>query len=161
MDQRNKCFVKQLSTQQFSGGHFTEEKRGHFAVEWWGHLRAELVGHYPRILQLDCPNITFAVVNYGMVAVFVESTTAGTWFATPYIWWPSTTVSYTLSLDNINIGHATLRFYYSNGSNLVWSTANFKVVTISGQFKQSHPHTNWSNYEEVMQVLNESKGNTE
>ncbi len=51
MDLRNKWFVKQLSTQQFSGGHFTAEKRGHFAVEWWGHLRAELVGHYPRILQ--------------------------------------------------------------------------------------------------------------
>ena len=53
MDLRNKWFVKQLSTQQFSGGHFTAEKRGHFAVEWWGHLRAELVGHYPRILQLE------------------------------------------------------------------------------------------------------------
>ena len=52
MDLRNKWFVKQLSTQQFSGGQFTAEKRGHFAVEWWGHLRAELVGHYPRILQL-------------------------------------------------------------------------------------------------------------
>ena len=51
MDLRNKWFVKQLSTQQFSKGHFTAEKRGHFAVEWWGHLRAELVGHYPRILQ--------------------------------------------------------------------------------------------------------------
>ena len=51
MDLRNKWFVKQLSTQQFSGGHFTAEKRGHFAVEWWGHLRAELVGHYPRILH--------------------------------------------------------------------------------------------------------------
>ena len=57
MDLRNKWFVKQLSTQQFSGGHFTAEKRGHFAVEWWGHLRAELVGHYPRILHLEAKNI--------------------------------------------------------------------------------------------------------
>ena len=57
MDLRNKWFIKQLSTQQFSGGHFTAEKRGHFAVEWWGHLRAELVGHYPRILQYTSYNV--------------------------------------------------------------------------------------------------------
>ncbi len=48
---KNKWFVKQLSTQHFSGGHFTAEKRGHFAVELGGHLCAELGGHYQRILQ--------------------------------------------------------------------------------------------------------------
>ena len=49
---KNKWFVKQLSTQHFSGGHFTAEKRGHFAVELGGHLCAELGGHYQRILHL-------------------------------------------------------------------------------------------------------------
>ena len=48
---KNKWFVKQLSTQHFSGGHFTAEKRGHFAVELGGHLCAELGGHYQRILH--------------------------------------------------------------------------------------------------------------
>lgn len=102
---------------------------------------------------LTCPRITADVIDYGAVSVFAESTTSGVWFAMPYIWWPSTTISYTVSLDKISLGLASLRFYYSDGTNSVWATTRFKVVTISGAAKKAHPKTDWTNYNEVMTVM--------
>lgn len=104
-------------------------------------------------VTLNCPLATSDVINYGMVAVFWEGTTSGTWFSLPYIYWPATDVSYVFSLNYISVGTVGLRFYYSDGTNAVPTSSRVKVVTISGTAKSKYPNTNWNDPKQIEQVL--------
>ncbi len=110
----------------------------------------------------SCSNITSAVINYGMVAAFWQDPAISTtsWYSMPYVWSPTTTQMYTVSLDWIQVGSFGIRFYWNDGSNSVW-TANktLKIVTISGSAKADHPHTNWNDYNQVMAVQAEYDNN--
>ena len=105
-------------------------------------------------VDLNCPQITSDVVNYGMVCAFMESTTSGTWFSLPYTYWPTTTVSYVVSLNTIRIGNAGLRFNYSDGRNSVYTSTRVKVVTISGTAKAANPNVDYNDYNSVKAAFN-------
>ena len=105
-------------------------------------------------VNLNCPLVTSDVVNYGMVFAFFESTTSGTWFSLPYTYWPSTTVSYVVSLNTFRIGSVGLRFNYSDGRNSVFTSSRVKVVTISGTAKAANPNVDYNDYNSVKAAFN-------
>lgn len=100
-------------------------------------------------VNLTCPQITSDVVDFGMVCAFSESTTSGTWFSLPYVYWPTSTVSYVFSLNTIKLGSVGLRFNYSDGRNSVYTSTRVKVVTISGTAKAANPNVDYNDYNSV------------
>ncbi len=105
-------------------------------------------------------DITQDVKDNGTVTVFA-STTDGSWLALPYTY--NETSSLVVSMGyTYNVGAVRLGLTHSDGSNNVnpYTNCTFKIVAISGAQKRANPATNWQNYKEVMQVLQQTTTNT-
>jgi hypothetical protein len=102
--------------------------------------------------------ITAAIVASGAVSVFFTTNSSQTdWEALPATFWgtPSQTYGYNYYLNGVEITCQN-----TNLTSLTFNTIYVKIVAIAASLKQSHPHTNWKNYDEVMQVLAESGTNS-
>ena len=96
------------------------------------------------------------IVSSGSVLAFIQIQPYINWYALPYSFATSSSVSiyygYNYFLYNLH-----LTFQFSN-QDMASSIATYycKVVCITSSQRKSHPHTNWNDYNEVMQVVNES-----
>jgi hypothetical protein len=95
--------------------------------------------------------ITQSVVDNGTVEVFIQSN--GTWQVLPFTYYSTATFSYTY----------TYQYYLGNVKILIDLSTNttfssipnytFKVIDIDGAHRQSHPNTNWKDYNEVVAAM--------
>jgi hypothetical protein len=104
--------------------------------------------------------LTSAVQSTGAVEVFLSTDNASTWKALPF-----TEVSGTdyIMLYHTSVGSIEIDWIY-NGAGLgsdpntyYSATCQFKIVCIASSIIKQHPNTNWTNYNEVMQILTENK----
>ena len=105
--------------------------------------------YYSAVTDAD---ITNDVVDNGMVAAFIQSST-GIWEAMPYTYYYTATQSYMYTFQYYS-GGLTFFFEVSDNSTFTLGTVTFKVVTIGGATRRANPNTNWNNYDEVMAVVN-------
>lgn len=94
--------------------------------------------------------ITADIVSRGSVNVFM-STTTGSWFALPYTYIGSPTITYNYAY----IAGRLSVFAQNTDLTPVAPSMQVKVVVISAAQKAAHPKTNWKDYNQVMQVVSE------
>jgi hypothetical protein len=101
------------------------------------------------------PEITADIVNKGMVMVYWEGATAGSWDALPatYAGTNGTVETYGYTIEP---GKLHLLVTFNANVTLPAGTilsSNFKVVLISGSDRVAHPYMDLSNYNEVISTL--------
>ena len=118
-----------------------------FTISAWSHVGNTYVADF------SDGNITADVREHGVVEI--------------YKWYSGTGGGWT-NLPDINAGASTV-FNFSTGGfsisvfNIDGSPTAFpgdilvRVVIIPRALREAHPNTNWKNYNEAMQVLNEAK----
>ncbi len=118
----------------------------------WGWVGSPTYGNY---VTLNATKVTQHVLDYGVVSVFYSNGSGG-WVAIPFTNYFGTNLSYTLDAVS-SLSTVTLWLFRSDyvQNSAPYTTSTFKVVAIDGSLKQSHPHTNWKNYDEVESVINE------
>ena len=97
---------------------------------------------------LSAPGITQAIVDKGIVSVFISDTSGG-WMAMPYTY-GNVSWYYGFGVGFVNI--------YKTNTNFI-SMANpgsqtFRVVIISASNRMANPNTDWKDYEQVKEALN-------
>jgi len=96
--------------------------------------------------------ITQDIIDNGTVSMFFEGNT-GVWVAMPYTYYNTPTVSLSYGF-NYSVGSTRISVQNLAGGAITFGTSIFKTVVISAQQKQSHPNTNWKDYDQVMDVVN-------
>lgn len=99
------------------------------------------------------PDITASIVDHGVVQIFLYYPSDGTWrnlpdiFGGVQIYFRFTDNKFTIYYGNVDGTTPT-----APASTYPWT---FRTVIISPSYKQSHPNTNWKDYNQIMSVANE------
>ncbi len=96
-------------------------------------------------------DITQAVADRGVVQVFLYYSSDNTWRNLPDIF-NGTQFYFRFSTGGFEIYYSTVDGSVPSFPTGPWT---FRSVVISPSNKQAHPNTNWNNYQEVMQALQE------
>lgn len=103
--------------------------------------------------DISATAVTSDIVNSGVVIMFLQGNT-GVWLAIPYTDVPDG-VSYGF---NYALGGIRVFAMSTSGGALSFpSIVTYKVVIIPASQKQAHPGTDWTNYDQVMQVVNDTR----
>jgi hypothetical protein len=96
------------------------------------------------LTKFTIPEITQAIVDYGMVAVYFRSTGTSSWFALPY-----SEASNTLTVSDFGAGYVNVKANF-NASGL-----DFRIVIISGAAVtiKNNPGINFKDYRQVANAL--------
>ena len=101
-------------------------------------------------------SVNDAIVSSGSVLAFVQNTAYINWYAMPYAFAYSSTVSayyaYNYYLYTVNL---TLQFSnQAQASNI--PTYNFKIVCITSEQRVAHPNTNWQDFNSIKAALGDN-----
>ena len=95
------------------------------------------------------------IMATGMVLAFISASSPQTaWFALPYTAWssPSITYQYVYELNFLEIQFSTTNQTNNPPANTIY----VKIVVVASALRKAHPNTNWKDYNQVMQIVNES-----
>ena len=98
-------------------------------------------------------SITSDIVNSGVVLVYIQAQGSNGWNAIPTAIAVSNSESLYFNF-NYEINNVEVSLQFSDQSTAASiATYNFKIICISSAQRQSHPNTNWHDYNQVKSAL--------
>ena len=109
---------------------------------------------YEKYVDLSDPYITQDILNNGAV-LFYWVTSSGINVQLPYTIYPTTGGTPYVLQPSASVGTASIEFYYTDWSSFSLNNTQltFKVVTIAGSFKATHPEINWKDPQAIAKGL--------